>query len=89
MEFLNLLISLRSWRKACKAAKVTEKAIAATKALDDAFNQARDHLIATQAAGYGFEIGRGQPMVSELVASKDNPFKDPNWRDKVVDNDVC
>jgi len=34
------------------------------------------------ARAYGYEIGRGKPMTDQLDASPDNPFLDPDWRDK-------
>lgn len=37
------------------------------------------------ARAYGYEVGKGHPLVEELtVISEDNPFKDLNWRDHVV-----
>lgn len=38
------------------------------------------------ARAYGFEIGRGQPLGETVVASGDNPFNDPDWRDRVSFN---
>ena len=36
------------------------------------------------ARAYGYEIGKGHPIVQELdELSLDNPFLDPNWRDAV------
>lgn len=34
------------------------------------------------ARAYGYEIGKGHPIVEELdTLSPDNPFLDPNWRE--------
>lgn len=38
------------------------------------------------ARAYGYEIGRGQALGREIVASQDNPFLDPHWRDRIVDS---
>jgi hypothetical protein len=35
------------------------------------------------ARAYGWEIGRGQPLLDELTYSDDNPFIDPEWRENV------
>jgi len=35
-----------------------------------------------QARAYGWEIGRGRSMDEKIDASPDNPFLDPDWRDK-------
>lgn len=69
----NFLLALRLLRRMKKTAN---------KAVQDMDLLA----VATQAAGYGFEIGRGQPMYETLNASIDNPFTNPNWRDKVIHN---
>lgn len=39
-----------------------------------------------QARAYGFEVGRGHPLTSQIYPlSKDNPFSDVNWRDRIND----
>lgn len=35
------------------------------------------------ARAYGYEIGRGAPLVAVVESSDDNPFLDPNWRGQV------
>ena len=35
------------------------------------------------ARAYGWEIGRGREVVTNVEFSDDNPFKDPNWRDNM------
>lgn len=37
-----------------------------------------------QARAYGFEVGRGKPLVTCIEGvSDDNPFLNPNWRDEI------
>ena len=35
------------------------------------------------ARAYGWEIGRGKPLTQVLDFSPENPFIDPNWKEKV------
>ena len=35
------------------------------------------------ARAYGWEIGRGQSLAEQVETSPDNPFMDPNWRDRI------
>lgn len=35
------------------------------------------------ARAYGFEVGRGAPLVDEIGPSPDNPFMDLEWREEV------
>lgn len=35
------------------------------------------------ARAYGWEVGRGQEIGSEVQTSDDNPFLDPDWRDRI------
>jgi len=35
------------------------------------------------ARAYGFEIGRGQRLTESVQTQGDNPFLDPNWREKI------
>lgn len=32
------------------------------------------------ARAYGWEVGRGHPIVEMLETTEGNPFEDPNWR---------
>lgn len=37
------------------------------------------------ARAYGFEIGRGHPLLEKLThISDDNPFMDKDWRSKII-----
>lgn len=36
------------------------------------------------ARAYGFEIGKGQAIVPMLDVSPDNPFMDPEWKDRYL-----
>jgi hypothetical protein len=36
------------------------------------------------ARGYGWEVGRGQPLREVMTASPDNPFMDPDWQAPVA-----
>lgn len=36
------------------------------------------------ARAYGWEIGKGKPLTTEMEMSPDNPFTDKNWKDNVV-----
>jgi hypothetical protein len=36
-----------------------------------------------QARAYGWEIGHGKELNKEIHTSPDNPFMDPNWRDRI------
>lgn len=35
------------------------------------------------ARAYGWEIGRGQALAETIEFSDDNPFVDPNWRNRI------
>lgn len=35
------------------------------------------------ARAYGWEIGQGREIATDVEFSDDNPFKDPNWRDNI------
>lgn len=35
------------------------------------------------ARAYGWEIGRGAPLVDKIEYSPDNPFLNPNWRENI------
>lgn len=32
------------------------------------------------ARAYGWEVGRGHPIVEELETTEENPFMDPDWK---------
>jgi len=40
------------------------------------------------ARAYGWEIGRGAPMIDEMIYSDDNPFINPDWRENVQVNEA-
>lgn len=37
-----------------------------------------------QARAYGWEIGKGTPIAEVVTASEENPFIDPEWRDRYI-----
>jgi hypothetical protein len=75
----NLVFALVGTRRTFKKSALKK---AAQVALDVA-NLDREQ---TQAAAYGYEIAaQNLPLVKLVYASKYNPFRDPNWRDQVVD----
>lgn len=36
------------------------------------------------ARAYGFEIGRGVKLATQIVISEDNPFMNQDWRDNII-----
>lgn len=38
------------------------------------------------ARAYGWEIGRGHPLVQELMTTPDNPFMNIHWRNDVTED---
>ena len=75
MKYLELLLLLRRLRKAFKDSRqIAEVAV-------DVDLEA----IATQAAAYGYEIGRGKALRTVVNTTPDNPFLNKHWRREVVD----
>lgn len=70
---LQLILAIRSARRAFKQADQVKKALIAADALFLAD-------VTTQAAAYGFEIGTGAPLKETVNVSPNNPFRNPEWR---------
>lgn len=73
-----------------EAVDLVEDAIKSSNYFDELYKKAYEGLVpvddvATQAAAYGWEIGKGQDFAPVLHASSDNPFLDRDWRTKFVD----
>jgi len=52
--------------------------------MEEILTQEQLEEIDRNARAYGFEIGRGSPLIAKLDnISPDNPFIDPNWRNQV------
>ena len=53
---------------------------------DHQMTQLQPHLdeMDRNARAYGWEIGKGAPMLDEMTFSEDNPFMNPDWRENNV-----
>lgn len=38
------------------------------------------------ARAYGWAVGRGQPLAEQIESGDDNPFHDPDWRERIEAN---
>lgn len=72
---LTFIMALRGMRKGFKKARATKLLNAENLAAID-----------RNARAYGYEIGKGAPLMEIVLSSPGNPFTNPGWKDGVINN---